>query len=367
MQNVFYCWPYEELQVKKLDENRAFLFETPWHSSIVRTSEEGAAFIETVFCGDATQIPPSQLLEYYSTALSGMLHEPFAYILAQSPTAADGATSTFAPNAAFATPQSWAQHYGLPPQAFNWDWTWDADAILALAKMDHGDFYSPVSLYSIFRRSHYLEAQSRDRTRSLYQSLPEVCTSSEKMKNALGYMITQNLHVTKRASETLGAALPLARAAEERLRDFVQAEYGHDGVMSQALAAFPGAPLEGWAHGVHPQTRLLMDTFLRLAQNHFFAFAFSIHLFERPHAGDNHPLTDLLREAGFNEAADRYERHHQINEAGDHGQVAFDMIKDIPPLTRAAAEQAVRWIEAMSFVMTAHSGALLQEIEAHVA
>jgi hypothetical protein len=170
-----------------------------------------------------------------------------------------------------------------------------------MAKVTGSERYSPLCLLSIFRRFFFLEAQEKDKTRSLYKDLPQICDSPDDLKNALAYVIFQNLHVTQRCGEVLSSAFPLSGSNRKSLKEFAEAERGHDKIMLHALQAFPIASLKPWAKEPHPATKALMDLFLRIAENNFLAFAFSIYLFERPHVEDIHPLTTLLTDSGFPE------------------------------------------------------------------
>ncbi|MNL84375.1 hypothetical protein D3C87_2123210 [compost metagenome] len=72
----------------------------------------------------------------------------------------------------------------------------------------------------------------------------------------------------------------------------------------------------------------------------------------------------MLKEVSLDEAAKRYERHHEINEAGGHDHIGFEMISAIPLLTKTEAIVATRLCEAFSVVMTSHSANLLERINA---
>lgn len=354
-------WPYEELQVTKLAEPGTFRFETPWYASVVTTDADGERLFEKAFFHEAgAELPPAELLSLYARLFAPLMHEPFAYILPAPGDSALAAEGQGLAEDVFQTPKTFAKAFDLPADFFPEEWSWDADAILAMSACAEGA-HSPLSLFSAFRRFFYLEAMEHDRTRSLYRDLPSIAGPSH-MAPALAFVISQNLHVTQRCAAVLGAAEPQAGNALEALREFAKAERGHDRIMAGALAAFP-SPLPPWSLEVHPATGLLMDLFHQLARFNFLAFAFAVHLFERPQFEDVHPVTKLLREHGLDKAADRYEVHHRINDDGDHDHIGFDLIRVLPPLSSVAARQAVRWAEAMSRVMSLHSAALLSTIE----
>lgn len=345
------CWPYEELKVEKLgDDPRAFHFQTPWHSSVVRTTDEGAALFDRLFLQDVTALSPEHLLDGFSKALSGLIHEPYAYVLPDL-----GAVSTLLDEVAGPAPRMARDSAEASGGA---DWTWDAETALALAQIPGTDFYSPLSLFSVMRRFFFLQASETDRTRDLYASLGEL--SPADARDALAFVISQNLFVTQRCDEALSAALPRAGAGESVLMDFIASERGHDRIMEAALRELP--QVSPGALDVHPSTADLMDVFTRVAQNHFLAFAFAVNLFERPHVGEVHPLTALLRKFGFVAAAEKYEQHHQINEAGDHDQVGLELIREMPPVTRKYAEKALRWGELMTHTMINQGRGLLSRV-----
>lgn len=360
-----YCWPYEELKVSKLEETQAFLFETPWHSSVIHTTAEGARLFEKAFSEDVEH-SPAELLDLYSKVLSSTLGSPYSYILGQSQLGADLGPET--PSSLtledFKTPQSLAAALKISAQFLPTQWSWDLEALLGIAQVPGTDSYSPLSLYSAFLRFFYLEATSKDKTLSLYKDLPAICGTQENTQAALAYLISQNLQVTQRCEAILSTALTHAGANEERLQDFIQAELGHDKIMSHALKAFPENVLKDWTLSSHPATDSLMDLFHGLAANNFMSFAFAICLFERPQFEEVHPVTRMLEDVGLPEAAKRYERHHAINEAGAHDHIGFEMIEAMPLLSRSEALKAARFCEAFSVVMTSHSAALLEKIQA---
>lgn len=337
------CWPYEELKVEKLEDPRAFRFETPWYSSIVTVSEDGAKLFERLFSEDPSRKSPELLLNEYSLALSPLIHEPFAYILPQ----------------VSSNPGLHGELAGMKPPAFNA--TWDVETALTLAKVPGTETFSPLSLFSVMRRFFFLDAMEADGTRELYTYLGDL--SPARSQNSLAFIVSQNLHVTRKAHEVLSAALPRAGSGEEALMDFIKAETGHDRIMQAALEAFDQSEMETWATEVHPATRGLMETFRHVAQNHFLAFALAVNLFERPHAEKVHPLTTLLRKFGYGLAAARYEQHHEINEAGDHDQIGLDLVRGMQPVSRAYAEDALRWGELMTRAVTAHSASLLKALK----
>jgi hypothetical protein len=359
-----YCWPYEELKVSKLDEPQAFLFETPWHSSVIRTTEKGAVLFERAFRQDASH-SPTELLDLYSKVLSQTLGSPYSYILAQSQMGNVPGSDT--PSGlkleVFQTPQSLAAALKISDKHLPAEWTWDLDALLSIAQVPDSEFYSPLSLYSAFLRFFYLEATSKDQTMSLYKDLPAICKTQENTQSALAYLISQNLRVTQRCASILTTALTHAGNNEDLLRDFIEAESGHDKIMSHALKAFPETALKDWTLKFHPATDALMDIFQGLAEHNFMGFAFAICLFERPQFEKVHPVTRMLQEVSLDEAAKRYERHHAINEAGDHDHIGYEMIAEIPLLSKAEAMKAVRFCEAFSIIMTSHSAALLKSIQ----
>ncbi|MNK90777.1 hypothetical protein D3C87_1108430 [compost metagenome] len=361
--NSMYCWPYEELRVSKLDQAQAFLFETPWHSSVIKTTVEGAMLFEEAFSEDAEH-SPAELLDLYSRVLSHTLGSPYSYILSRSQMGAlpgaDTPSSLVSQN--FQSPQSLAAALKMSETHFPKEWTWDLDALLSIAQVPDTEFYSPLTLYSAFLRFFYLEATSKDKTMSLYKDLHTVCKTEANTQSALAYLISQNLRVTQRCEEILTTALVHAGKNEDRLRDFIQAEQGHDKIMSNALKAFPETALKDWTLKFNPATDALMDMFHGLADHCFMGFAFAICLFERPQFEKVHPVTKLLQEVSLDEAAKRYERHHTINETGAHDHIGYEMIADIPLLSKAEATKAVRFCEAFSVIMTSHSAALLKTI-----
>ena len=127
--------------------------------------------------------------------------------------------------------------------------------------------------------------------------------------------------------------------------------------MLKAIVALPTAT----ASAIHPCTVQLMNLFHRIAENNFLAFSFCIHLFERPNFEKIHPLSKAMIENGFSKSAEIYERHHTINELGNHDHIGFNLIENISPITEQTATQATRWAEAISWILCSHSQYLLED------
>ena len=366
---LFYCWPYEELKVTKLEEiPRAFRFQTPWYATDIVTSEVGEKIFQNLFVeGSLETESQDKLLDLYRQTLSSTIHEPYAYILPISPGLSNPPPLEIPlpPTQNFSSSQIFAKEFSLPNFTMPNGWTWDPDSALQISHVEGTAYYSPLSLFSVFRRFFYLQAAEMDSTKTLYRDLPLLCPDKVHLQNALAYVITQNLHVTQKCEEVLQYALIRADVNESALREFINAERGHDKIMLRALDAIPSEVLKPWSGETNPTTQLLMDVFEQIAKNNFLAFAFAICVFERPQLEDIHPITRLLQENDLGEAARRYEAHHKINEDGDHDHIGFEMIQRMPFLNREEAIQATHWAEALSTVMTSHSASLLAKIAEH--
>lgn len=357
-------WPYEELTVTKIGDTRSFRFETPWYASEIHTSDSGADIINNLFIEKKySDYSKEEIFKLLNSCLLPLIHEPYSYIISDFNLISDEyeiQNSLTDLNDENDTPQKKFEHYGLDSNFCASQWSWDLQSIFQMTRLDK-NFYSPVSLYSTMRRFFYLEASEKDQTKNLYNNLPHIIDNSDQAKNILAYIINQNLYVTQQCEKVLNAALPFADDNAELLHDFMISERGHDQIMQNAINAFPNG-VAPWALEVHKSTRHLMDLFHQIAKNDFFAFAFSIYLFERPHFEKYHPVTQLLKKYHFANVAEKYETHHIINNKGNHDQIAFKIIQNIKPLSFAEAKSSVRWIEAMTWAITAHSENLLKSI-----
>ena len=88
------------------------------------------------------------------------------------------------------------------------------------------------------------------------------------------------------------------------------------------------------------------------ARKNFLAFAMVVDFFERSTYEDVDPMAKLLRKGGFDKAAKQVNHHKEINDSGDHENVALGFLTNMPLCSPEYAFEAIRIAELVSLVMT---------------
>ena len=78
----------------------------------------------------------------------------------------------------------------------------------------------------------------------------------------------------------------------------------------------------------------------------------AVDIFERNGYDDKDKLAELLKTGGMHQSAKGLDRHMQINDAGDHENVALSFIEYMAPVSKGYLQEALQICELTSRLMT---------------
>lgn len=216
------------------------------------------------------------------------------------------------------------------------NWTWDFDSALNFSQTEGG--YDPESLFSIARRFHLLNDLENNRTKELFDRMNELKNNPDAFNKASALVIRQNHHITKECERVLRAALPISQGSFEAISEFIQAESGHDRILEKALSSL-GAEAESVP--VLDCTTTLIEVFYEIAKRNILAFSIAVDIFERTSYKEKDPFSEVLSSGGAQKAAAHIENHRDINDLGGHENLALGFLKDMAPVGRGYAVEAL--------------------------
>lgn len=226
------------------------------------------------------------------------------------------------------------------------NWTWDHQAALEFSQTNEG--YDPESLFSIARRFHLLNDIENNRTGDLLEYVRSLKNDSEKFRKASALILRQNHYITEKCDVTLRAALSLAQSASEEVLEFIKAEAGHDRIIEKALQSLQTSSKET---PVIETAIALMETFKFAAERNLLGFAMIVDIFERTSYGGDDPMASLLKDGGENQASKQIDIHREINDAGEHENVALEFLHSMAPVDEAYAREALFLAELGTLVI----------------
>jgi hypothetical protein len=366
-------WPYDEVSLNINDSKTLFSIMAPWMTVTIDVNEENLSPLSLL-----TEKTSNQSLCIEDTGLlnwlfSDLKHFPFCYSLPQLPTAEQSDLCTlkdtgllslelnaFLSRVAqdFITENSLtlsltniSQSLSLPRS----HWDWDLEAAIEFAKV--GDKIDPISLLSVARRYHLLDVISDNKARECFQEVSQLSGPEFALASAL--MLRQNHYVTEKCQQSLRPAIGNAGRAQKQVEDFCKEENGHDLILGAALKSVncgqdPNALL------VTSQSKILMHLLAFAAERNFLAFAMAIDAFERSSFEETDPLAKLLTEGGFVRAGKQVNRHKEINDAGDHENVAVTFLKYMAHVDPGYAQESLRIAELISLFMNSIATSALE-------
>lgn len=243
-------------------------------------------------------------------------------------------------------------------ESFSKEWTWDVESSLSLAQLETG--YDPLTLFSTARRFHLLESIETNKTDELNSYMREIKNDTQKFSKASALIVRQNHYVTQMCDQTLRGALVSSQSADRELIDFIQAESGHDSILAKALGEMGQSPDSVPAL---ESVQMLMDIFRLIGQKNFLAFCMVIDMFERSSYQDHDPLAQLLTEGGQKSAGDQIDIHKEINDSGEHENMAIGLLKSVAPVDADYAYEALRLAELATRSMYFFSAELLKQVK----
>jgi len=358
MSNALY-WPYDEVTLKIGSTPAEFLVETPWlGTSAVLGEEERGRGAELAGKFASGQIAAQDIAEL-NWFFGPLSKYPFCYTLPRTKwesqldkfTVDDESLLSLAPKdflLSVITDEKHAIDARRVAKAnlYQGTWKWDAEGALQFAYSPEG--IDPVSLFSVARRFHLLSAVESNTTARLYEKAKALKHDKEGFKRASTLMVRQNHYVTERCAEALAPAMQKAKSAKRKVQDFMQEEYGHDRILKAALMTMTADPS---AVPVTSQSKILMDLLQFSAGRNFLAFTMIVDSFERSSYQSSDPLAQVLNAGGMSAAARHIDRHHDINDSGEHENVALGFLERMGPVDAAYATEALRIAETTTNAM----------------
>jgi len=365
-------WPFDEvsLELETASSDRV-LVKAPWLQMNVRISPEHLQPVRSLIEKIKTENIDANDVDWMSWFFSSLAKFPFSYILPRpqisakdTPKIKGQALSENSPKAlleSLATDSSKKEILkNFADRALTRDWTWDQEAALEFSQTAGG--HDPETLYSVARRYHLLNDIENNVTSSLLNHVSILKTNPELFKKASALIIRQNHYITEKCDPTLRAALPMAQNAEDEVMEFMQAEAGHDKILLKALESVGHTPEQVPALDT---VIVIMEVFRMIAQRNFLAFAMVVDIFERTSYEPQDPMAKVLTEGGEEKAAARMDTHREINDAGEHENVALSFLQHMNAVDAAYAKEALHLAELATLVIHQLSADTLSEIKTY--
>ncbi len=339
-------WPYDEVKASR-EDGAKLVVSAPWltfHIDINPQDADRAGRIAKKI--SAGQISADDLNDI-NWLFSSLSSYPFAYVLPRPSPFGTDQHVTSATTLNLNSPRETLAGLGLDSNvALTHDWTWDTDAALGFSKTDAG--FDPETLFSVARRFHLLNDMDNNKTAELLTFMGTLPKGSAEFRDNSALVMRQNHFITEKCEAVLSAALPLAQNAEGSIREFIQAEKGHDKILSRALHSL-GADAQQVP--VLDCVRVLMELFQLIATRNLLAFSMVVDIFERTSYHGNDPFAKVLQDGGEILAASQIELHRDINDSGGHENVAIGFLKDMQPVSADYAVEALRLSELLTQVI----------------
>lgn len=341
-------WPYDEVTVQSGQLTSEFVIQAPWVKTRAVVDSPGAARARKLadkYRDGTIQADDFGEINWFFRALSKF---PLCYQLPRQEWEPDLDHHTIDDaNLLNCTPAQFLTQV-TPGAPVNPTLSWKWDVAGAIAFSSNGSGVDPCALYTVARRYHLISAIEENRTSALYHDVKLRVKDSEWFKNACALMVRQNHYVTQRCEGALLPALNRAQRATGKVQDFMQEERGHDRLLALSLNELGVTPESVL---VTAESKLLMDLLEFSAKRNFLAFAIAIDMFEKSSYQEHDPLAEVLEFGGFSKAAKPINRHHNINDAGEHENVALGFLSRMGPVSPDYATEALRIAEATARAM----------------
>ena len=361
-------WPYDEVSIQIDPHQESQLtFSAPWLKVQMTVDQSQIPKIQDILSKLTDQkITPADL-DDINWLMTVVAKYPFAYIL---PRAENLGTDQHDLSASLSLrdPKSALQELlnttssdaeiNTVLQHLSDQWTWDVDAALELSRSAQG--HDVFSLFSVARRFHLLNDLENNKTAEMFQLMSSFSKDSPKFRAGSALIMRQNHHITIKCEQALKSALPLAQSAEEAIFDFVQAESGHHQIIEKGInhLGFRSDEIE-----VLGCVRILMELFEKIGKTNLLAFAMTVDVFERSSYQKEDPFAELLEKGGEGRAAKQMEIHRDINDAGEHENVALSFLESAQAVNQPYAVQALRLAELLTQVIHQISSETIQKIK----
>ncbi|MBN8539826.1 MAG: hypothetical protein J0L82_05525 [Deltaproteobacteria bacterium] len=88
-----------------------------------------------------------------------------------------------------------------------------------------------------------------------------------------------------------------------------------------------------------------------VAERNLLAFSMVVDIFERTDYQDTDPMSALLNAGGETAAGKQIDIHREINDAGEHENIALGFLAHMAPVDEAYAREALRLAELTTLVI----------------
>lgn len=356
MQPIY--WPYDEVSLAAGAEPDELIVDTPWLHASIGVPPEILARVKKVAQKVADKTLGAQDIGEAHWFFSGLSHLPLCYILPRMEFQGeyDHHTWTYQELNEVDLPQFLELSLGhknqihelLKNSEFPRAWEWDLEKSILFATNPRGEI-DARTLFSVARKFHLLSSLETNKTADIYQRVKDLEQNQKAFTFACALMVRQNHYVTELCEQALIPALETAQTARSAVEHFIAEEQGHDRILQLALKTIVSEPE---AIPVFPSTVLLMEMLKFCAQTNLLGFAMAVDIFERSAYQHTDPLADVLASGGLEEAAKKINQHMDINDAGEHENVALSFIEKMGPIAPGYAYQAMRLAEAVTVLIS---------------
>ena len=338
-------WPYDEVKASR-EAGAKFVISAPWLSFQFDVASTDVNRAEQIATKISAGLISASDLDDLNWLFSSLAAYPFAYILPR-PSAFGSDQHDLPSNLNLNSPRETLTALGINSAVgSSKDWTWDTEAALEFSKTESG--FDPETLFSVARRFHLLNDIENNKTAELLEYMGQLPKNSAQFRENSALIMRQNHYITEKCELVLSAAIPLAQQAHTAIKDFIQAEKGHDKILQRALASL-GADAQQVP--VLDCVNVLMELFHVIAKRNLLAFSMVVDIFERTSYHGNDPFAKVLHEGGENAAASQIDLHRDINDSGGHENVAVEFLKDMRPVSQEYAVEALRLAELLTQVI----------------
>jgi hypothetical protein len=365
--NQFVYWPYDEVRFERTDTG--VIVKTPWLSAKIKLDDGDRKIADQISEKFESATLGPEDIPMLNHLLQGLSHLPFCYILPMQKFAKDqhvladqsllglelkdfltrlvGVASD-----GVALHPAWSNLVLSGMSRKSWDW--DLDSALSFAKI--GEKVHPESLFSVARRYHLIDVIDNQATQQSFADIQRL-KGSEEFRQAAALMVRQNHFITQQCRVSLTEALKTAMSAAPDVEEFIQEENGHDLILGAALKSIVDDPetLE-----VTAAAKTVMQVLATAGRRNFLGFAMIVDSFERSTYEDTDPLAKLLQSGGLDKAGRFVNRHKEINDAGEHENVACGLLKHMAPVDVDYAREAMHMAELANLLINSVAAAALE-------
>lgn len=349
-------WPYDEVTASQDPKDEArFVLSAPWLSIHFSVDQHRPRIQNILKKVQEKNLKPEDL-EDLNWFFSSWAQFPFSYILPRAESFGQDQHHVLLPSLPLKRPKELLMALCQNSQidtalnavanSIGDEWTWDLDATLEFSQTAEG--FDPEALFSVGRRFHLLNDLDINQTEDLLKYLAQLPKNSEEFNRKAAVVIRQNHYITQNCERVLSAALPISQGAHGPIVEFIQAESGHDQIIGRAIQSL-GSPAAKVP--VLDCTVVLMELFQQISRRNILAFSMVVDIFERSSYQPTDPFAQALQKGGAELAAQQVDIHREINDSGDHENVALEFLESMSAVDRAYAEEALRMAELLTQVI----------------